>query len=73
MSRQRIAPELPNFVPRVLARLDEAKRQGLARAGRPLHVNVAHDAWCALLRGTGVCDCDPDVSPVYSLPRSENN
>ena len=23
------------------------------------HIRVAHDEWCALLRGTGPCNCDP--------------
>ena len=24
-------------------------------------VDVYHDDWCALLAGTGACNCDPDV------------
>jgi hypothetical protein len=25
------------------------------------HIDVFHDDWCALLNGTGACNCDPDV------------
>lgn len=25
------------------------------------HVTVKHDEWCALLKGNGECNCDPDI------------
>ena len=28
------------------------------------HIRVAHDEWCALLRGAGECNCNPDVTYI---------
>jgi hypothetical protein len=29
--------------------------------GTALHVTVRHDEWCALLAGTGPCNCSPEL------------
>jgi hypothetical protein len=32
------------------------------KSGAPIqHVNVLHDSWCSLLKGTGECDCEPQI------------
>ena len=28
------------------------------------HVEVAHDSWCAALRGEGDCNCDPEIREI---------
>lgn len=33
-----------------------------AAPGTVIELNVEHDDWCALLRGRGACNCNPDVS-----------
>jgi hypothetical protein len=38
-----------------LARLQKRLPPGLH------HFNILHDDWCALLKGTGECDCDPII------------
>ena len=45
--------------PHYLAKMLDACRD--IRPGTVQHVHVAHDDWCAQLRGTGACNCDPDV------------
>ena len=34
------------------------------------HIVVRHDDWCALLRGVGECNCDPDVEYVATKGRN---
>jgi len=31
-------------------------------------VRIAHDSWCSIYSGSGVCNCDPDVSLESSSP-----
>ena len=44
-----------NYVPLVLRAALELQ----AAAG--YRVTVKHDSWCALLAGTGPCDCSPEI------------
>ena len=34
---------------------------GVLKPGEVARVAVLHDDWCALLRGTGPCDCEPSL------------
>lgn len=36
-------------------------------AGSVKHYSVMHDSWCAKLKGTGACNCDPDVTPTWPM------
>jgi hypothetical protein len=31
------------------------------KPGRLYRMEIHHDDWCALLKGEGECDCDPDI------------
>lgn len=54
-------PGLPRYLPAAMA---EAARI----AGKPglHHITVLHDDWCQLLKGTGPCNCHPEVEPAVS-------
>lgn len=47
--------KVPNYLPSLLA-----LGQILPR-GSVSEIAVLHDGWCAQLRGTGPCNCNPDV------------
>ncbi len=34
------------------------------------HIEVRHDSWCALLQGTGKCNCHPEVSYLATEGRN---
>jgi hypothetical protein len=46
-----------------LARLQKTMPPGLH------HINIFHEDSCSLIRGTGECDCTPDISGP--IPNSE--
>ena len=49
---------LPKYMPAAIA----AARQSIERRGPGIHhVTIYHDDWCALLAGTGPCNCEPEV------------
>jgi hypothetical protein len=48
--------KLPGYYDAVLRQLVEIE------PGKLTHVFVQHDEWCALLKGRGDCNCNPDVS-----------
>lgn len=52
----------PRDVPRYLAAL--AQLTGTLKPGTVNHVEVAHDPWCAQMKGTGSCNCNPAVRVV---------
>lgn len=41
---------------------------GLLTPGHVFTTDIFHDDYCALLRGTGPCDCDPDVGIEKAEP-----
>jgi hypothetical protein len=45
------------------------KQKAVQQAGLH-HIRVSHDDWCALLRGTGECNCNPDVE--YTAIEGQN-
>jgi len=48
-------------VPRYVERIVEAARAGAIKPGEARVVRVMHDDWCALLKGKGQCNCNPDI------------
>jgi len=38
-------------------------------AGRVSHCEVRHDDWCALLKGSGLCNCNPDIETGVRIDR----
>ncbi|HEY6222940.1 MAG TPA: hypothetical protein VIW26_04100 [Gemmatimonadales bacterium] len=62
------SPELPPYMRRVLAALELGGHDtNTARLA-----TVRHDAWCALLKGTGPCNCAPDVELGPDLARGDS-
>ncbi len=55
----------------------EVIRQGREAAarfpGRAFTVEVRHDDWCALLAGTGPCNCNPEVCRAKLIPSPRDN
>lgn len=47
----------PNYLKALLRHLEDNPPE----PGAVEHVEVRHDSGCARLRGTGSCDCDPEV------------
>jgi hypothetical protein len=46
----------PNYLALLLRMLErEPLKSGVT------HVTVYHDTWCALLKGTGACNCEPVI------------
>jgi hypothetical protein len=59
-----------SYLERVMERMRQARLQGRLTPGLH-HIEVRHDDWCDLLKGTGPCNCNPDVSgPV---PHAESS
>jgi hypothetical protein len=52
-------PMRHNHIKKQLRLVAEGKLR--VRPGQALHVEVAHDDWCALLVRGDYCDCDPDI------------
>lgn len=47
-----------------------ARQHKILREPGVHHIQVAHDDWCALLRGTGDCNCNPDVQYISTEGRN---
>jgi hypothetical protein len=41
----------------------EYNRRQAAQPGSITEFTILHDDWCALLDGTGPCDCCPEIAP----------
>lgn len=57
-----VAPRPPfqdNHTRKLLAMLASGELK--PTPGEFRNVHVAHDDWCALLKGIGPCNCDPDI------------
>jgi hypothetical protein len=52
------------YVQRQLKALSDPRLQ--VYRGTASHVCVQHDLWCAKLKGTGTCTCDPDMLMMMS-------
>lgn len=64
------------IAPAYLARLLELWRSGRIAPGAVTHIDILHDAGCALLKGLTACDCEPDVrlrDGDGAPPRQERN
>ena len=63
MSRMSMANEvqIPRYLEQII-RLQQ-ERPILQQPGVH-HIRVAHDEWCAMLRGTGPCNCNPEVTYI---------
>ena len=62
-----------SYQKQVLTELDKAQAAGGLQPGQVYIVSVRHDDWCAVLKGTGPCDCNPDVRPPERVPQGEEN
>jgi len=60
--------DLPPYIRRLLAAL-ELTGDGPSSARVAI---VRHDAWCALLKGSGACNCAPDVELGPDLARGDS-
>jgi len=49
----------PNYIRALKAAIRSGKLK--TAAGQVVHIDVAHDDWCAIFKG-GICNCDPEVS-----------
>jgi len=36
-------------------------------------IKVRHDSWCKLMKGTGLCNCNPEVGKPERVPKPEDN
>ena len=63
---------LPKYADQVIDQARKAQTAGTMPPG--LYVTeVRHDGWCALLQGTGPCNCNPEVeAPRPYFPAEEN-
>ena len=62
-----------NYGPAVLAVVQQALDAGQVKAGELYTISVVHDGWCALMAGTGPCDCNPKVRYPQRVPAPEEN
>jgi hypothetical protein len=64
------APET-GYIDEALAKFKQALEDGTFKPGFVHTIDVYHDDHCALLAGTGPCDCVPDVRPPRKLEPPE--
>jgi hypothetical protein len=67
VSQKRIKPKTPLYLQRIVKLHED--RPILRQAGVH-HVQVLHDDWCAMLRGVGECNCNPEVRYVATEGRN---
>ena len=53
--------ELADGPPQYAEAVIRAGMEANLKPGEVRHVAVMHDDWCALLKGEGACDCNPEV------------
>lgn len=63
----------PKYVASVVAASERALARGEMKPGSVYVVPVRHDAGCSLLRGTGACDCEPEVGAPERVPAPDEN
>lgn len=51
--------DVPNHVAKMLKLIAEGTFN--PKPGTVSGISILHDDWCAALKGTGPCNCDPDV------------
>lgn len=61
------------YAARVMERMSQARAQGLLKPGTVHVIDVYHDDWCALLKGIGPCNCNPEVRPPERVPATDEN
>jgi hypothetical protein len=71
--RRRQRKHLPSYGRGVIAACTEALAAGTMRPGEVYTVDVLHDDWCALLKGTGPCNCNPTVCAPKRVPSPQEN
>ena len=48
--------------PNYLATILKLWETGVISRGQVVHVDIAHDSWCGMLNGDGICNCRPLVT-----------
>jgi hypothetical protein len=62
-----------NHVRKLRRMLAQGHLSEVMRPGTVSSIDVAHDAWCRLLRKGQRCNCDPEIRVAWSLePHSQN-
>jgi len=60
-------PSAPLYADKVIEAARGETARGKVQPGNVYTIAVRHDDWCALLAGTGPCNCNPDVDPPKLL------
>src|SRR5215510_1508192 len=62
MFPESLKEKLPPYAPKMVEHRIKSRRQN-PNQGR-VYMLVNHKAWCRELRGTGTCNCNPDISDL---------
>ena len=63
----------PKYVAEVVAASERALACGEMKTGSVYVVPVRHAPGCALIRGDGPCDCEPQVGVPERVPAPDEN